>query len=200
KHTNLLARECGSWFFLGEIYSDLPLPSDTLAENHCGTCQACIDVCPTGAIVGPYELDARRCISYLTIELKGPIPESLRPKMGNHIYGCDDCQLVCPWNRFATTSSEPAFLSRQGLDQPGLTELFSWDEKTFLAKTEGSAIRRIGHAQWLRNIAIALGNGEPSPQVLQVLQSRLHHDSELVRDHVQWALHQLNNNHNQSSG
>jgi len=193
KHTNLLARDCGSWFFLGEIYSDLPLPSDTPAENHCGTCQACIDVCPTRAIVGPYELDARRCISYLTIELKGPIPESLRPMMGNHIYGCDDCQLVCPWNRFAITSSEPAFLPRQGLDQPGLVELFSWDETTFLAKTEGSAIRRIGHVQWLRNIAIALGNGASSPRVLQALQSRLHHDSELVRDHVRWALESLNN-------
>lgn len=194
KHTNLLARDCGSYFFLGEIYSDLPLPSDTVAENHCGTCQACIDVCPTGAIIGPYELDARRCISYLTIELKGPIPESLRPMMGNHIYGCDDCQIVCPWNRFAMTSDEPAFLPRQGLDQPGLIDLFDWDEKTFLEKTEGSAIRRIGHTQWLRNIAIALGNGEPSPKVLAVLQSRLNHDSELVRDHVQWAINRLGNN------
>lgn len=192
KHTNLLARDCGSWFFLGEIYSDLPLPRDTIAENHCGTCQACIDICPTKAIVGPYQLDARRCISYLTIELKGSIPESLRPMMGNRIYGCDDCQLVCPWNRFARTSDEPAFQSKHGLDQPKLIELFSWDENTFLAKTEGSAIRRIGHERWLRNIAVALGNGDQSPEAIAALQSRLNHDSELVREHVSWALERHN--------
>lgn len=192
KHTNLLARDCGSWFFLGEIYSDLPLPHDTIAENHCGTCQACIDICPTKAILGPYQLDARRCISYLTIELRGSIPESLRPMMGNRIYGCDDCQLVCPWNRFARTSDEPAFQSRHGLDQPKLIELFSWDENMFLAKTEGSAIRRIGHERWLRNIAVALGNGDKSPAVIAALQSRRNHNSEIVREHVQWALERHN--------
>lgn len=188
KHTNLIARDSGSYFFLGEIYSDLPLPADEVADNHCGTCKACIDICPTQAIIAPYELDARRCISYLTIELKGSIPESLRSLMGNRIYGCDDCQLICPWNRFAKTSTEPAFRSRQGLDQPGLIELFFWDKSTFLAKTEGSAIRRIGHSQWLRNIAVALGNGEQSPEILAALQSRVNHDSELVREHVSWAL------------
>lgn len=191
KHTNLLSRESGSWFFLGEIYSDLPLPKDDIAENHCGTCQACIDICPTKAIVGPYKLDARRCISYLTIELKGAIPESLRPMMGNRIYGCDDCQLVCPWNRFAVTSTEPAFQPRHNLDQPELVELFLWDENTFLEKTEGSAIRRIGHVRWLRNISVALGNGQASLESISALRSRLDHKSDIVREHAQWALKQL---------
>lgn len=191
KHTNLLARDSGSWFFLGEIYSDLPLPSDAVAENHCGTCQACIDICPTRAIVGPYQLDARRCISYLTIELKGSIPESLRPMMGNRIYGCDDCQLVCPWNRFAKISAEPAFQIRHGLDQPRLVELFAWSENTFLTNTQGSAIRRIGYIRWLRNIAVALGNGEPSAEAIAILQSRVNHDSDVVREHVHWALTRL---------
>lgn len=188
KHTNLIARDAGSWFFLGEIYTDLPLPVDVATENHCGTCHACIDVCPTAAIVAPYELDARRCISYLTIELKGSIPQPLRPLIGNRIYGCDDCQLVCPWNRFAHLSAEKDFRVRHGLDRPGLVELFGWSEQTFLEKTEGSAIRRIGHNQWLRNIAVALGNAPSDPAIINSLRSREHHSSELVREHVAWAL------------
>jgi len=191
KHTNLIARNSGSYFFLGEIYSDLPLPPDEAADNHCGTCRACIDICPTQAIIAPYELDARRCISYLTIELKQSIPESLRPLMGNRIYGCDDCQLVCPWNRFAKTSAEPAFRARHNLDQPKLTDLFSWNEDEFLEYTEGSAIRRIGHDRWLRNIAVALGNGENSEDVVTALRERVNHKSELVREHTTWALGQL---------
>ncbi|MDH5445218.1 MAG: tRNA epoxyqueuosine(34) reductase QueG [Gammaproteobacteria bacterium] len=191
KHTNLLNREAGSWFFLGEIYVDLPLPVDKVTENHCGTCQSCIDVCPTQAIIAPYVLDARRCISYLTIELNGPIPEELRPMIGNRIYGCDDCQLFCPWNRFAKDTQEADFQPRHGLDSATLIELFLWDEKTFLVKMEGSAIRRIGHEKWLRNIAVALGNGPPSESVLKELKKRLSHSSPLVREHVQWAIHQL---------
>jgi epoxyqueuosine reductase len=191
KHTNLLAREAGSWFFLGELYTDLPLPADPPGEAHCGTCTACMDVCPTRAIVAPYQLDARLCISYLTIELKGSIPEPLRPLLGNRIYGCDDCQLVCPWNRFARLSAEPDFRIRHGLDTPALVELFAWDETTFLARTEGSAIRRIGHERWLRNVAVALGNGGAHPEARAVLESRLDHPSPLVREHTAWALGRL---------
>ncbi len=191
KHSNLLARDAGSWFFLGELYTDLPLPVDTPVSDHCGQCTACIDVCPTGAIVAPYEVDARRCISYLTIELHGPIPEPLRPLMGNRIYGCDDCQLCCPWNRFANDTAEPDFLPRHGLDSATLRELFAWDEATFLKKTEGSAIRRIGHERWLRNIAVALGNsGDPAAR--EALLARRDHPSPLVREHVAWALARLN--------
>jgi len=191
KHTNLLHREAGSWFFLGEIYTDLPLPVDTPPANHCGTCQACITACPTGAIVAPYQLDARRCISYLTIELHGPIPEPLRPLIGNRIYGCDDCQLVCPWNRFAKLSSEPDFAVRHSLDATRLTELFSWTPETFLRNTEGSAIRRIGHERWLRNIAVALGNGPATTPARDALRARIHDKSEVVVEHVQWALNRL---------
>jgi len=188
KHTNLINARGGSWFFLGEIYTDLPLPVDTPAADHCGTCRACMDACPTGAIVAPYVLDARLCISYLTIELRGPIPEPLRPLIGNRIYGCDDCQLACPWNRFARLSREADFGARWGLDAATLVELFAWDEGTFLRRTEGSAIRRIGHLAWLRNLAVALGNAPPSPAAMAALSTRLSHPSELVREHVRWAL------------
>ena len=190
KHTLLLSREHGSWFFLGELYTDLPLPVDTPDDNHCGICVRCIEVCPTQAIVAPYELDARRCISYLTIELKGSIPVELRPLIGNRIYGCDDCQLVCPWNRFARKSMEADFAARHGLDDIALTELFVWDEATFKEKLAGSAIYRIGHEQWLRNIAVALGNAPKDEGVKAVLQARTHDESALVREHVEWALEQ----------
>jgi len=188
KHTLTLSRDAGSWFFLGEIYTDLPLPVDTPADNHCGTCSACISACPTGAITAPYEVDARRCISYLTIELKGSIPEDLRPLMGNRIYGCDDCQLCCPWNRFAQLSVEPDFRTRHGLDHASLIALFGWDEVTFETNTAGSAIRRIGHERWLRNIAVALGNAPTTPETIAALQSRADHPSQLVREHLTWAL------------
>ncbi len=188
KHTNLLHRDAGSWFFLGELYTDLPLPADTPASEHCGTCHACIDACPTGAIIAPYQLDARRCISYLTIELRGAIPEELRPLIGNRIYGCDDCQLVCPWNRFARPSGEPDYAPRHELDAPRLVELFAWTEAEFLRRTEGSAIRRIGYACWLRNIAVALGNAPSSPAVIRALQARTDDPLALVREHVAWAL------------
>jgi epoxyqueuosine reductase len=188
KHTNLIDSKAGSWFFLGELYTDLPLPVDTAASNHCGTCQSCIDICPTQAIVAPYQLDARRCISYLTIELRGPMPVELRSLIGNRIYGCDDCQLVCPWNKFSQPTSEPDFLPRHGLDAPKLVELFAWSEEEFLKKTEGSAIRRIGYACWLRNIAVALGNAPHSEAVMTSLRTRADHSSELVREHVVWAL------------
>jgi epoxyqueuosine reductase len=188
KHTNLINARAGSWFFLGEIYVDLPLPADEPADDHCGRCRACLDVCPTGAIVAPYELDARLCVSYLTIELKGPIPEALRPLIGNRVFGCDDCQLVCPWNRFAAATSEEDFLPRHGLAGASLIELFAWDEPEFLRRTEGSPIRRIGHQYWLRNIAVALGNAPPSPAVVAALETRQGHASELVREHVAWAL------------
>jgi epoxyqueuosine reductase len=187
KHTNLLNQKAGSWFFLGELYTDLPLPVDGAAENHCGTCQVCIDVCPTQAITGPYQLDARRCISYHTIELRGAIPLEFRRLIGNRVYGCDDCQLVCPWNRFARPSGEPDFMPRTGLDAPQLVELFAWSEAEFLRRTEGSAIRRIGYECWLRNVAVGLGNAPTSPQVIAALQMRLEHPSELVREHVLWA-------------
>jgi epoxyqueuosine reductase len=190
KHTNLIDRQTGSWFFLGELYTNLPLPVDTPAENHCGTCHACLDVCPTRAIVAPYELDARRCISYLTIELRGPIPVELRPLIGNRIYGCDDCQLVCPWNRFARPGAEPDFAPRHGLDAPELIRLFSWTEEEFLQYTEGSAIRRVGYECWLRNIAVALGNVATSESIVAALRMRRDHPSELVKEHVRWALKQ----------
>lgn len=188
KHTNLLARDAGSWFFLGELYTDLPLPVDTPSSNHCGSCQACIDVCPTRAIVAPYQLDAQRCISYLTIELRAAIPVELRPLMGNRIYGCDDCQLVCPWNKFAQPTQEPDFTPRHGLSAPELVALFAWTEEEFLIKTEGSAIRRIGYDCWLRNIAVALGNAPTNSRTVNALNTRIDHPSELVREHVRWAL------------
>ncbi|MDP3583794.1 MAG: tRNA epoxyqueuosine(34) reductase QueG [Thiobacillus sp.] len=188
KHTLLLNRQHGSWFFLGEIYTDLPLPVDAPEASHCGTCQACIDVCPTQAIVAPYTLDARRCISYLTIELKGSIPVELRPLIGNRIYGCDDCQLVCPWNRFAQTAELADFGVRNGLDSARLVDLFGWGETDFNDRLAGSPIRRIGHARWLRNIAVALGNAPASPEIQSALGARRDHPSELVREHVAWAL------------
>ena len=189
KHSNLINPKAGSWFFLGEIYTDLPLPvDDAFAGDHCGTCRACMDICPTGAIVGPYQVDARKCISYLTIELRGSIPEQYRSLIGNRVYGCDDCQLICPWNRFARNSEERDFRSRHGLDAPALAELFRWNEETFLKKTEGSAIRRIGYACWLRNIAVALGNAPATPEIINALQSKKDDPSELVREHVRWAL------------
>jgi len=188
KHTLLLNRTVGSFFFLGEIYTDLPLPIDQSESDHCGSCRKCIDICPTQAIVAPYRLDARRCISYLTIELKGSIPEPLRPLIGNRIYGCDDCQLVCPWNRFAQTSDINDFSVRYGLDDVSLIELFAWSENDFNDKFAGSAIRRIGHEQWLRNIAVGLGNGPMTPDVIAALNSRRDDASPIVREHVAWAL------------
>ena len=190
KHSNLLNREAGSWFFLGEILTTLPLPTDQPVTPHCGNCIACIDLCPTRAIVAPYQVDARRCISYLTIELRSAIPVELRPLMGNRIYGCDDCQLVCPWNRFASYTAEQDFLPRNGLAAPQLLELFSWSEEQFLLRLEGSPIRRIGHECWLRNIAVALGNGPKTAAVIAALQEKAQHPSELVREHAQWALAQ----------
>ncbi|MGQ0659158.1 MAG: tRNA epoxyqueuosine(34) reductase QueG [Chromatiales bacterium] len=191
KHTNLIHRDAGSWFFLGEIYTDLPLPLDEpYREDHCGRCTACIEVCPTRAIVAPYQLDARRCISYLTIELRSAIPEPLRPHIGNRIYGCDDCQLVCPWNRFARLAVDRDFRARHGLDAPELVKLFGWSEEEFMRRTEGSAIRRIGYDCWLRNVAVALGNAPFSDVVVATLRTRLEDPSPLVREHVQWALRQ----------
>ncbi len=190
KHTNILSRHAGSWFFLGELFVDVPLVVDKPVSNHCGSCTACIDICPTRAIVKPYELDARRCISYLTIELHGSIPTEFRKDMGNRIYGCDDCQLVCPWNRYADLSAEPDFQIRHPLHNRGLVEMFRWDEVTFLKHTEGSAIRRIGYLRWLRNIAVALGNAPTNHAVVQSLEFRAGHPSEQVREHVQWALDQ----------
>lgn len=192
KHTNVLNRQNGSYFFLGEIYTDLPLPLTEPVSDHCGSCTACIDICPTQAIVAPYELDARRCISYLTIELRGSIPVEFRPMMGNRIYGCDDCQLVCPWNKFAQMTTESAYLPREGLDAPQLVDLFTWTESEFLQRLEGSPIHRIGYECWLRNIAIALGNAKTSQTVLAALKDRIEYPSELVREHVQWALEQHN--------
>ena len=188
KHTNLLDRTAGSWFFLGELYTDLPLDVDPPATDHCGTCHACIDACPTGAIIAPYRLDARLCISYLTIELHGPIPVDLRPLVGNRIFGCDDCQLACPWNRYARTSAESDFDPRHGLDAASLVELFAWSHEDYEARTEGMALRRLGYVRWLRNIAVALGNAPTSPAVRAALASRRDHPSELVREHVAWAM------------
>jgi epoxyqueuosine reductase len=190
KHTNLIDRQAGSWFFLGELYTDLPLPVDEAEVSHCGSCRACIDVCPTDAIVEPYKLDARRCISYLTIELKGPIPVEFRKAIGNRIYGCDDCQLFCPWNKFAKPTAESDLAQRNNLDAADLTELFNWSESTWLDKTEGSAIRRIGYERWLRNVAVALGNAKKSPDVISALNKRRSSESNLVAEHVAWALSQ----------
>jgi len=188
KHTCLIDKDGGSWFFLGEIYVDLPLPVDAPASAHCGTCVRCIDICPTQAIIAPHRLDARRCIAYLTIEHAGAIPPELREPIGNRIFGCDDCQLVCPWNKFAQRSDEPDFRARNDLDRATLAQLFAWDEDEFLRRTEGSALRRSGHERWLRNIAVALGNAPTTPEVIAALRSRQSHPSELVREHVQWAL------------
>jgi epoxyqueuosine reductase len=188
KHTNLLGETCGSWFFLGELYTDLPLPVDAPARNRCGTCQACLQACPTGAIVAPWQLDARLCISYLTIELRGPIPEALRPLIGNRIYGCDDCQLACPWNRFARATDEADFRSRNALDSSTLVQLFAWSREEFTARLQGSAIHRIGYACWLRNIAVALGNAPTTREVIAALERRADDASTLVREHVAWAL------------
>lgn len=188
KNTLLLAREAGSYFFLGEIFTSLALPVDQSASEHCGSCTACIDVCPTAAIRAPYQLDARRCLSYLTIELKGSIPETLRPLIGNRVYGCDDCQICCPWNAFARVSEEPDFHVRNGLDGATLVELFGWSEGEFDARLQGSAIRRIGYQRWLRNLAVGLGNAPSAPEVVAALRARADHSSALVREHVAWAL------------
>jgi epoxyqueuosine reductase len=197
KHTLLLNRDAGSYFFLGEIYTDLPLPADPPAQEHCGTCRKCLDVCPTGAIVAPYELDARRCISYLTIEHKGSIPEQLRPLIGNRVYGCDDCQLECPWNRFARLTEQRDFAVRNGLDDSRLVDLFRWSEAQFHERLAGSAILRIGYERWLRNLAVGMGNalqrlppGAESDSIRQALESRRDDASPLVREHVAWALAQ----------
>lgn len=190
KHTLLLSRDQGSWFFLGEIYINLPLPLDVPVADHCGSCNHCITVCPTQAIIAPYQLDARRCISYLTIELKGSIPIEFRPLIGNRIYGCDDCQMVCPWNRFAKLTVEPDFAVRNGLDDIGLCELFAWTGAEFEQKLAGSAIHRIGHELWLRNIAVAMGNAPSSTEIAASLQSRADDPSDIVREHVAWALAQ----------
>ena len=197
KHSNLLQERTGSWFFLGEIYTSLPLPTDTPAVNHCGTCTKCLDICPTRAIVEPYIVDSRLCISYLTIESRNSIPTALRPLMGNRIYGCDDCQLFCPWNRFAQQTAESDYFARADLASPELVNLFNWSEQEFLKNTEGSAIRRIGHECWLRNIAVALGNclaqhqeNQEQTAIINALNARQNHSSELVREHVNWALSQ----------
>ncbi len=189
KHTLLLSKQ-GSWRFLGDIYTDLPLPPDTPTESHCGSCTACLSACPTGAIVAPYKVDARRCISYLTIELAGPIPEVFRPMIGNRIYGCDDCQLCCPWNRFAQLG-DPEFSPRQGLDQANLLELFAWTEEQFEQRLAGNPIRRIGHERWLRNIAVALGNGVGDAHVVSALKAKAETASPLVLQHIEWALPRL---------
>lgn len=190
KHTLLINKDHGSWFFLGEIYTNLPLPVDQEATNHCGSCNACIDICPTKAIVAPYEVDARKCISYLTIELKTSIPIALRQLIGNRVYGCDDCQLACPWNKFAENTQEPDFNVRHGLDDIQLIDCFLWSEAEFNEKMVGSAIYRIGYQQWLRNIAIGLGNAPTSPQVVNTLKTRENDENEMIREHVAWALNQ----------
>ena len=190
KHTNLISRDAGSWFFLGELYTDLPLPVDEPVSDHCGSCRSCLDVCPTQAIVAPYVVDARRCISYLTIESREAIPVEFRKPMGNRIYGCDDCQLFCPWNKFASLSTEDDFAPRHGLDTADLVDLFGWTEATWLERSAGSAIRRIGYDRWLGNIAIALGNARTSPDVVAALGSRRDYRCGIVREHVGWALAQ----------
>ncbi len=194
KHTLALQRQGGSMFFLGEIFVDLALPATPPVAAHCGSCSACLEVCPTQAIVAPYRLDARRCISYLTIEHDGAIPEALRPMLGNRIYGCDDCQLVCPWNKYAEVSTLPDFDARAPLDRATLLQLWSWDEAEFLRRTEGSAIRRIGHLRWQRNLAVALGNAlraAPDAAIEQALRERLAGAGELLAEHIGWALRQL---------
>jgi epoxyqueuosine reductase len=195
KHSNLIDKQTGSWFFLGEIYTDIALPADRKEHNHCGSCSSCITACPTRAIVEPYVVDARRCISYLTIELKGAIPEEFRKAMGNRIYGCDDCQLVCPWNKFMQPSGEADFQPRHHLDSATLVELFNWDEQTFLNNFAGSAIRRIGYRRWIRNIAIALGNAPHTSEIVTALQHKKLEMSndEMVLEHIDWALQQHNN-------
>jgi epoxyqueuosine reductase len=195
KHTNVINKNAGSWFFLGELYTDLPLPIDSAATAHCGSCVACMDVCPTQAIVAPYSLDARRCISYLTIELKGAIPVEFRKAIGNRIYGCDDCQLFCPWNKFAEPTAEGDFAPRHKLDSAAMTDLFAWNEAQWLERTEGSAIRRIGFERWQRNLAVALGNAKTTPAVVEALQQRRDVKSELVAEHITWALAQHDSDH-----
>ncbi|WP_134676028.1 tRNA epoxyqueuosine(34) reductase QueG [Ectopseudomonas khazarica] len=191
KNTLVLNRKAGSYFFLGELFVDLPLPLDAPhASEHCGRCSACMDICPTAAFAGPYQLDARRCISYLTIELKGSIPVELRTPIGNRVFGCDDCQIVCPWNRFARPTEQGDFQPRHGLDNSALAELFLWTEPEFLARTEGSPLRRAGYERWLRNLAVGLGNAPSTIPVLEALNARRDHPSELVREHVEWALQQ----------
>jgi len=190
KNTLILNRKAGSWFFLGELFVDLPLPVDQSVDDHCGSCNACIDICPTRAIVAPYQLDASKCISYLTIEHKGAIDKELRPLMGNRIFGCDDCQLVCPWNKFAKTTREADFYPRHQLDNTTLLELFAWDKATFLKNTEGSAIRRATYQGWLRNIAVALGNAPYDEKTIKALEEKLPTVSELVQEHIDWALQQ----------
>ena len=190
KHTNLINERAGSWFFIGELYTNLPLPVDPPADNHCGNCQSCIDACPTQAIIAPYKLDARLCISYLTIELRGSIPEQLRSQIGNRVYGCDDCQLVCPWNRFAGPRAENDFSPRHGLDSSELLRLFDRTENEFEENTRGSAIHRIGYECWLRNIAVGMGNAPTTEAVIGALRAKQAHSSELVREHVAWALQQ----------
>ncbi len=191
KNTLVLNRQAGSWFFLGELFIDVPLPSDPpQTTEHCGSCRACLDICPTAAFVGPYVLDARRCISYLTIEYKGAIPLELRPLIGNRVFGCDDCQIVCPWNRFARPTEQSDFQPRHGLDNVELAALFRWTEEEFLSRTEGSPLRRAGYERWLRNLAVGLGNAPSSIPVLEALHSQREHPSELVREHVEWALAQ----------
>jgi epoxyqueuosine reductase len=190
KHTNLLSRDAGSYFFLGELYTDLPLPPDSPVRDHCGSCTRCLRACPTGALPAPYRIDARRCISYLTIEFDGSMPVEFRKAMGNRIYGCDDCQLVCPWNKYAKLAGEPDFRVRHGLDRSSLASLFAWSEAQFLARTEGSAIRRIGYRRWLRNLAVALGNALPDEGARAALVARQDDPDEIVREHVRWALAQ----------
>ncbi|MDQ7997800.1 MAG: tRNA epoxyqueuosine(34) reductase QueG [Luteibacter sp.] len=187
KHTVLINKRAGSYFFLGELYTDLPLPVDEPASAHCGSCRRCIDICPTQAIVAPYRLDARKCISYLTIELKGSIPEELRAPIGNRVFGCDDCQLICPWNKFAQEATEPDFAPRHSLDGPRLIDLFAWSEQEFLSRTEGMAIRRTGYEGWLRNLAVGLGNAPTSREVVEALEARADDTSAIVREHVAWA-------------
>ena len=193
KHSNLLSREAGSWFFIGEIYVDIPLKIDDKLNSHCGDCTACIDECPTQAIVSPYRVDARRCISYLTIENKKAIPIEFRRAMGNRIYGCDDCQLVCPWNRFSSNTNEQDFVIRHHLDDIALLELFQWNEETFLKNTEGSAIRRIGYQSWLRNLAVALGNADHSDKIITALQEKYSAANDIAKEHINWALEQHKN-------
>lgn len=190
KNTMLINKQAGSWFFLGELFTDLPLPIDQQDSDHCGSCRACIDICPTKAIIAPNVLDAAKCISYLTIELRTAIPVEFRSAMGNRVFGCDDCQLICPWNKFTNVSKEDDFTPRHNFDSAALSDLFAWTEEEFLDRTAGSAIRRIGYECWLRNIAIGLGNANSSPEIIEALKARRQHSSTMVREHVQWALEQ----------
>lgn len=193
KHSLIINKDAGSWFFLGELLVNIPLPCDNKSENNCGACVACIKICPTNAIVEPYVVDARRCISYLTIELKGSIPEDLRPLMGNRIYGCDDCQLICPWNKYSQITNEDDFKPRNNFDDTTLLSLFSWTEQEFLQKTEGSPIRRIGFESWQRNIAVALGNANYTPEIVQALAYQKESKSKLIQEHITWAQAQQEN-------